>query len=292
MSYKHVQGVFNTTNDQSSLFWQKWVSKKKETLGRHIVFIHGGLEHSDRYQHLINYFMNEGVSFYAFDLRGHGRSKRIHNEFGTIKVISEDVVSFLDFLADQHDVKYPLLLGHSLGGLIALKFALLKKNREKISGLFLSAPFLKIKFHMILFLKQLLAKYCLVYVCPRLKIHVGLDLRYLSHDKSVIQNYKNDPLVQTQFPVAFAMDIVRSGEFVISHANQIEDCPVFIAHGDTDGIASVEGSVEVFNQIKSKKKVTLYPEYYHELFNESESKRERVLSDFKKWVFDIWKFNS
>ena len=75
-------------------------------------------------------FTNDGVSFYAFDLRGHGRSRKTQKDFGKIELIVEDVTSFLDYLHHKHSVISPILLGHSLGGLIALTFALLKKNRR------------------------------------------------------------------------------------------------------------------------------------------------------------------
>ena len=291
MTYTNQQGFFGSSKDNSSLFYQKWLPDNRNQ-DRHVVFIHGGLEHSGRYQHLIDYFVEDGVSFYALDLRGHGKSREKTKDFGTIDLMTEDVKNFLEYLRTKHWVEKPIIIGHSLGGLITLNFSLNPDNQNKIAGLYVSAASLTLKYHPVLWLKKILAKNILNYLCPHLKIAVGLNLKYLSHDKNVIKKYKKDPLVFHSLPVRFAVDVMDKGEEVVRQAQSIEQLPIFLAHGEADGIAYAQGSVDMFHGIKSdRKKIKIYPDCYHELFNEVKPKREEVLKDLREWAVALWEEN-
>jgi len=100
--------------------------------GPPLVLIHGG---GDRWQHFLPII--PGLTMYwhihALDLRGHGKSGRVPGQYRPEHYM-EDVVTFLD----HQLVEAAILLGHSLGGWIALLVA--AQRQEKVRALILGDP--------------------------------------------------------------------------------------------------------------------------------------------------------
>lgn len=109
-----------------------------------VVFIvHGLGEHCHRYERIIDFLRKKGIRVYSYDQRGHGRTHHLketgdkqgwkgHIDAKT-EVVMEDIGLLLgrareDGIGDEVP-KY--LLGHSLGGLMVIYFAL----TQEISGL-------------------------------------------------------------------------------------------------------------------------------------------------------------
>jgi esterase len=84
--------------------------------GRPVVILHGLFGMSDNWLNIAKALSDE-YSFYLLDLRNHGRSP--HSDQMNFKLMSEDVVEFLDF----HNLQDITLLGHSLGGKVAMQTA-------------------------------------------------------------------------------------------------------------------------------------------------------------------------
>lgn len=99
---------------------------------RHIVLVHGFGGDADRWA-----FTQEplaaNASVWAFDLPGHGQSSKQVTD-GSVAALAEVVVAFMDAVGiDQAE-----LVGHSLGGAIALQTAI--AHPDRVSGLALIAP--------------------------------------------------------------------------------------------------------------------------------------------------------
>lgn len=59
--------------------------------------------------------------------------------------------------------------------------------------------------------------------------------------------------------------------------------PILVVHGENDQLVSAEGSKRLVECIGSKDvELKVYPELYHEVFNEPE--REQVLDDVTAWI--------
>ncbi len=86
-----------------------------------LVFIHGGFHGSWVWDNYLNYFSERGWNCFAVDLRGHHLSRALHPgalvETG-IEDYVDDVRQVLGILN-----RSPILIGHSIGGLIAPKVA-------------------------------------------------------------------------------------------------------------------------------------------------------------------------
>ncbi len=267
------------TVDQHDFFYQTWT---KENVDLNIVVVHGGLEHSGRYQNLIEYFGSKKVSFYAMDLRGHGRDAGPLGDGESIDQNVEDVAKFLTHLKEK-GVEKPLLIGHSMGGLICLQLVRNPIYRDLVSALITSGAAVKIKYNPLLKIKECVGKYVVAPLVPKMKMSAGLKLKYLSHDEKVIEDYVKDPYVLLKLSVSFMVDIVESGKDLLENAGEIKDIPILMTHGELDGIALASGSKEVFDKIQSpNKELKIFPGLYHEIFNEAT--KEDVLGFVGNWI--------
>lgn len=99
-----------------------------------LVFVHGLSGSSSAW---IPYEQNFGKKFNLlfFDLRGHGKSvKKTAPDYYFLENISADIVA----LAAKFKLKKFILIGHSLGAILAMDCA--QKHKDKISRLILLAP--------------------------------------------------------------------------------------------------------------------------------------------------------
>ena len=116
--------------------WQAW---RTETQPRAVVVISHGLgEHSGRYGNVVEELVPRGYHVYALDHRGHGHSGGPRAYTDRMANVVADLDALV-VLAESRESGLPVfLLGHSLGGCIALEYAL--GHHERLRGLALSGP--------------------------------------------------------------------------------------------------------------------------------------------------------
>lgn len=285
----YEKGSFLSKEDQTELFFQSWVSNPKEKR-KNIIFVHGALEHSGRYKHLIQALSKNQINFFSFDLRGHGHSGGIKGDSPNFKTLISDLKNFIEFAEQKYQIKNPILVGHSLGGLISLSYCLENNSSPNLLAVYTSAPALSVNLTIPMRIKQILGKYLLNPLVPKLRLPVGLDLNYITHDKSELINYQNDPLVFDKMSIRFALEILSQGQKAIEDAHKIKEIPIFLAHGNEDGIAYHKGTEEFYSKLSIKnKKIMIYKNYYHELFNETIERRKQVFTDLISWCETQWK---
>src|SRR5262249_27157863 len=105
-----------------SAYWQAWVPP--EPARAIVVVVHGLHEHSARYAHVGTRLAEAGFATYAADHRGHGRSDGQRANIERMALIQADLRSFVRFAAERHRDLPMFMVGHSLGGLIALRYAI------------------------------------------------------------------------------------------------------------------------------------------------------------------------
>ena len=118
-------------------------SKARQDSSRSILYIHGFIDYFF-HDHVASFFVNNGWSFYALDLRKYGRSLLAHqtpNYCRDVKEYFEEMDLALEVIKGEgHETV--IVLGHSMGGLLATYYRHLGSYRDHIDGLLLNAPFL------------------------------------------------------------------------------------------------------------------------------------------------------
>jgi pimeloyl-ACP methyl ester carboxylesterase len=100
---------------------------KIEGEGKPFLIIHGFLGMSDNWKTLGLQFAQLGFQIHLLDMRNHGKS--FHSEEFNYEIMVEDVKTYIDF----HNLQDITLLGHSMGGKVAMHFS--QKFPEKIEKL-------------------------------------------------------------------------------------------------------------------------------------------------------------
>jgi len=173
-----------------ALVWRLWLSA---TTRATLLVVHGLGEHSGRYRHLAEALTEMGVSVFTFDLRGHGRSEGPRGDVSAFPRFLEDLLMMEEALARQVPRPCPrFLLGHSMGGLIALHR--LRTLGEGYSGAILSAPWLAVA------QPPWLRGFGRVvgWLFPRLSLPGGLGPERLTRDPEMAEAWRRDPLIHTR----------------------------------------------------------------------------------------------
>jgi acylglycerol lipase len=258
------------------IFWRSWTPDDAAARAV-IVLVHGLGEHSGRYDHVVARLVAEGYAVNAVDHRGHGRSD------GPRAFIEDmdDVVADVDTLVDRAVAAQPgvpvFMLGHSMGGLIALRYAL--AHQERLAGLILSAPLAQLD--SVPKPLELVAR-TLSVIAPRAPV-IAIDSGLVSRDPAVVADYRADPLVHHgKVPARTAVQLATTVERLPETVGAIT-IPTLILYGTADGLCPPAGSVMLGERIgASDKTVTAYEGLFHEILNEPE--RETVLDDITGWL--------
>jgi alpha-beta hydrolase superfamily lysophospholipase len=239
------------------------------------VVAHGLGEHAGRYQRFAAWFGARGVEVYAIDHRGHGLSGGPRGHAPSQAALLDDLDQVVT-LATNDGTK-PVLVGHSMGGLIAIAYAL--AHPDRIQRAVFSAPALMVKQRLPFWMEWLKPVH---HVLPRLTVPNGLDVRTLSRDPAVVEGYRADPLVHDRISARLGAVTMGQGEALIARAGELR-VPFLLLQGAEDGLVDPQGSERFFaGATVPGRAFKLYPGLYHEIFNEPE--QARVYQDILDWL--------
>ncbi len=263
------------SNDGLRLCGRMWEPDRdaKAVIG----LIHGLGEHSDRYGPVANIFNRAGFALITFDLRGHGRSEGRRGHAPNYSALMSDIGLFLKDVESRYTGIPCFLYGHSLGGNLAIHYALLHK--PALAGVIVTAPFFRMAFKPPAWKTALLDVLNAVHI--NIPISTALDQAALSRDLHAVRLYQNDPLVHDRITPALAVDMQREGAWNLRHAPDFP-LPILLMHGEADRITSVEASVEFAAHLEHKCTLKIWDGCYHELHNEPE--KETILSYALAWM--------
>lgn len=275
--YTHNMGVF-LAEDRVRIFHQSWRVEKPKAV---VLVSHGIGEHSGRYGNLMEALEGKNVSFYASDHRGSGMSGGLRGHVDDFSKFYRDLKYFVDNVVRKENKNVPIILiGHSLGGLIAELYAL--EYPEDITGLILSAPALY-SVIPVPFWKKTLAKAVAAFM-PKLSMNNEIDPALLSRDTNVVKAYLDDPLTHDLVSAKFYVEYLTYVESAIARTSELA-MPLLVIHGTEDKIVSVKSSEYVYETASSEdKQQKIFEGLFHETMNEKVAEREKVLSILSDWI--------
>jgi alpha-beta hydrolase superfamily lysophospholipase len=243
-----------------------------------VLLAHGYAEHLGRYEHVAARLNRSGYGVYAVDHWGHGMSDGVAGFVPAFSVYVDGVEALLAQVKALHPAAPRILLGHSMGGLIAAT-TLLRCQHEFV-GAVLSGPAIKAAQEppaLTIVVAKLLSR-----LAPRLGV-LRLDGTLVSRDPQVVANYLADPLVyKGKVGARLGAELFAAMNEVQAKAGHIT-LPLLILHGAEDGLAAPAGSEFLLQHVGSTDKtLKLYPGLYHEIFNEPE--QQMVLGDMVAWI--------
>jgi alpha-beta hydrolase superfamily lysophospholipase len=269
------RGSFETS-DGLTLYTQHWTPEGEPAAI--VLLVHGYAEHSGRYDHVAETFVDRDAAVYAYDHRGHGRSEGRRAYVDRFEQYLEDLDRFRQHVQSQTPDVPVFLFGHSMGGLVSLLYVL--NHAPNLRGLLLSAPAIEVNPDLAPLLRkiaQVLGR--LFPTLPTVRSPQGS----ISRDPAVVEEAENDPLNYHGRTLArTGAELLRAGQAAQSRLHEL-DTPFLVLHGTADPLATPTWSKRLYERAAATDKtLRLYDGLYHETFNEPE--RDAVLRDLGTWL--------
>jgi alpha-beta hydrolase superfamily lysophospholipase len=240
-----------------------------------LLVVHGLAEHSGRYEHVGRQLAAAGIATEAYDQRGFGGSGGRRAYVDRWSQVHDDLEERLTAVRSSAGGRPVILYGHSLGGLIALGYAVADPARPLADALVLSAPALE---STIPVWKQALAR-GLGAVAPTRELGNDLDGAVLSRDPTVAERYLADPLCHHASTFRFGAEALAEQARVRAALSRLS-VPALVYHGEADGLVPTSAS-EPLGALPGVVRRT-YPGLRHETHNEPEG--PTVIADVIAWL--------
>jgi alpha-beta hydrolase superfamily lysophospholipase len=277
MTTSHDTTLSSLAGEGNNLAVQDWPCADGVALRAVVLVVHGLGEHAGRYEHVARRLNSWGFAVRAYDQCGHGESGGARGTLPTSMRLIDDLTDVVDSIRARMPDDLPLLvLGHSMGGLVASCFVALR--RRPIDGLILSSPALNPGLNAL----QKVALAILPRIAPNLTVGNGVNPEWISHDPAVVQAYKADPRVHDRLSGRLARFIADGGPMVVGRAAQWK-VPTLLMYGGSDKLVNPQGSRDFAAAAPADVVTTRgFDPLYHEIFNELDA--EPVFDCLKAWL--------
>lgn len=264
-------------SDGDNVVIQDWPLESGVRLRGVVILVHGLGEHAGRYDHVARQLNAWGFAVRGYDQCGHGESGGAPGSLPNDTRLLDDLADIVDSTRARMDQGTPLIvLGHSMGGLVAGRFVSL--GIRKVDALVMSSPALNPGLSA--FQKLLVA--VLPKFFPNLRVGNGLNASYISHDPAVVAAYQADKLVHDRISARLARFIATAGPATVALAPQWK-VPTLLMYAGDDRLIQPQGSRD-FAAAAPAALVTAhcFEGLYHEIFNELDA--APVFAALRQWL--------
>ena len=243
-----------------------------------LVFSHGHAEHAGRYALLVTTMVSEGFVVATLDHRGHGRSSGTR----ALAMRFDDYVDDLGTVVARTKAAFPglplVLFGHSMGGLIAIRYA--EAHPETVDFLITSGPALIIDegtSPVVRKAGEVIARVLPTAPVPRSEGEV------LSTDAAIGIGFDADHRTHHgETRMRTAVEMIHAGEDARERFDRIT-MPLLAMHGADDELTSPRGTELLYKGAgAADRTIVLWPGMRHEILNEPG--RAEVMRFIVDWI--------
>jgi len=249
------------SKDNKNIYAQSWAPDHHPSAVINIIHAFG--EHSGRYQKWAGLFVEKGMAVLASDLIGHGKSYGKRGYVKNYQVLLDQIDLQLKKSAELFTDTPRILYGHSMGGNLVINYAMSKET--PVSALIATAPWLRLVYdppgYMLLFSRILRPFF------PSLTVKAGIDNTYRTHDPTINEKLKEDPLLHRRMSLQLFHEVSRKCLYAMRNIYKINR-PLLIMHGSGDRWTSHEASIELTTNTSRLTRLKIWDGFYHELHNE------------------------
>lgn len=262
--------------DGVRLHYRSWPAPAERAV---LLVSHGLGEHGGRYAALARDLVEHGITVHAIDHRGHGHSGGARGHVDRFDEYVRDFETFRARIANEHPSGTPLfLLGHSLGGLIAIHH-LSEHPEAGYRGAILSAPLVGIAVKAPRW-KVALSGFLSRWI-PRLPFHNAIETAMLSTAPGYEAEYRADRLLHNTITPRLYTEMVRAIEAAFARPDTIR-IPLLVLVPTADRVVLPEAVARFASACQGEVEVRRYEGFQHESLNEKD--RHRAVADVAEWL--------
>lgn len=262
--------------DGVPLHYRSWPAPAERAV---LLVSHGLGEHGGRYAALAEDLVEHGITSYAIDHRGHGRSGGPRGHVAHFGEFVRDFEGFRAAAVKEHPGGKPVfLLGHSLGGLIAIRH-LQTHPEAPYAGAILSAPLVGIAVKAPRW-KVALSGFLSRWV-PGLPFHNAIDTAMLSTAPGYVEAYRADTLLHNTITPRLYTEMVAAIDAAFAQPDGIR-IPLLVLAPTADRVVLPEAVARFAGACPGEVQVRRYEGFQHESLNEKD--RHHVVADVAAWL--------
>lgn len=262
---------FGTTRDGLTQRRRHWAVDAPAGPTAAILLVHGIGEHSGRYEHVGDALSDAGFDVLSYDQRGFGETGGRRAFVSEFSEYTDDVA---DLIAERRELGVPVvLMGHSLGGLIAANYLVGSDPQPDLAVL--SSPALDAEIPT----WQRVAVPVLSRLVPRLHVKADFDGAVLSRDEAVQEAYNHDPLRVDGATASLGRQMMEAMATAAERLDRVT-IPTYVLHGADDTLVPPSAS-EPIGQLDNVTR-RVWPGLRHECLNEPEW--PEVLGEVITWL--------
>ncbi len=238
MAYSADRLSIHSTGPKKYLHTWKPAGSHKAT----ICLIHGLGEHGGRYHPLAEYLNESGYVVHAFDQQGHGQDQGERGCIESYDSMLTDIDNFLGWARKACGDTPLILLGHSMGGNLALNYAL--RHDVRADAVLSSSPMIR-SMRAPGFLRETVAR-MLMTVHPNYRLTSVVRPERLMSDPVEQQLFHDDELFHSQLSLRLGAALIDSGKWAIQNAARLR-IPLLLTHGTDDALTCPDASAQFAN---------------------------------------------
>jgi alpha-beta hydrolase superfamily lysophospholipase len=253
-----------------------------------LIVTHGIGEHLGRHSYMNN-LCGHDVNVFQYDLRGHGRSTGEKAYVGDFENFLTDLEDCIKYLKEKYSMEKFTLFGHSMGGLITCAFAQKYFSDDlKPEAVIVNAPPVGIPGGLGKVVDMIPGSFFhkLAGFKPSIPLGGMVDLKYLSHNPQVIEDYVADEFNHMKLHSKLLIELVKTSKDVFSRRLNT-GVPSFCSYGTEDGIVNVQDLEHYFTKVEKNFVLTPVEGAYHEIHNELDKYRKPYLDYLKDVIHSV-----
>jgi alpha-beta hydrolase superfamily lysophospholipase len=271
-----ITGDVFVTRDGLHLPLRHWDAKHPHAV---IVALHGMSDYSNAFDVPASWWAEQGITTYAYDQRGFGRSPNTGIWPGG-KALREDLSDCVDAVRARHPGIPVFALGESMGGAVVLS-ALAGPDPPRVEGVILVAPAVWAREDMPVSYR--VALWLTAHTMPWLKLSgKGLHI-WPSDNIPMLRKLAADPLFQKKTRADAVWGLVNLMDSARKAAEHLTATPpILFLYGAKDQIIPAAPTKAVVKALGSRAEVHEYPNGYHMLLRDLDG--PDVWKDVVRWI--------
>ena len=248
--------------DGCPLFVRRYMAAGAGESSRTMILIHGACQHGGRYDQAAKFFAVGGWNVLVPDLRGHGLSGGERTHIGDFS----QYVGDLELIQRRFhcDGRRTVFLGHSMGGLVAIRFAQLFP--ERLAAAALLSPLLAAR-RRIAAWKVALGRVACAFA-PTLRFEAGIAAEHTSRCRKVLAEKRLDKLLQNTVTGVWFLALQKALVHAWKDAGRLR-APLLVMQAGQDLVVDSAATKPWMQKVGAADKTLRFvPHALHELLSE------------------------